>query len=208
LFIDPWLLAVDSTSGSFALLLDGDVAGGPLRSPTDLNPLGTLHTTARAFRLSLTNTGALPWVGVRLDLQRILGAPSDDIDAISFAEGSGSFGDPIGCCDLSPFFTSDRFPSVQRVPSIPNTVPVPGGELNNPLVDAITFGGGLVQPGQTVDLVFAISNGTGVGTVPDFYLVAAQEPVPEPATAALSAAGIAALLLLDRGRRRRAARWR
>src|SRR5262245_20105608 len=52
---DPWLLSMN-VGGPVTIVSEGDQAGGPLRSPTDLNALGTGHVTGRFFRVAITNT--------------------------------------------------------------------------------------------------------------------------------------------------------
>jgi hypothetical protein len=199
--LNPWFLDLGATT-DFYLSLQGTGAGGPLRGPSDLNPTGTFHQTGRFFLLELTNTGPAAWQSVRLDVELTPGIPSSDHDALTFGEGSASYGE----LDLLQFFSSNRFSDVTRIPFtfVEDAILIPGlGFINDRLTDAVVFSDGMVLPNESVSLLFGITSGVGDGTVPDFYLRVAPSAVPEPSTFGLAAVAIAALAFSARRRRTR-----
>jgi hypothetical protein len=201
--LDPWILQADTPGSPFYLSFVGAGPGGPLRSPTDLNPTGTGHATGRFFLLTLTNNSLSAWQGVRLDLELTPGTPSSTHDALTFGEGLPDLNE----LDLLQFFSSNRFSQVTRVPAtfIPDAHEVPGiGTFSDFVTDAVIFSGGTVLPNQTVNLLVGINNGVGVGVAPNFYLRvdAGQPAIPEPSTMGLAGFAIVALVILRRRQRR------
>ena len=107
------------------------------------NRIGTLHPTGFALRKIVRNETPFVWTFIDFELQQVLGVSSDYLDGLSFGQGSVS-GRP---------FTSDRFDDTF--------------EFNEPL-DAITFQGGALRPGESAVFDFVITDTTPVQM---FYLV-------------------------------------
>ena len=107
------------------------------------NRVGTLHPTGFALRKIIRNQTPFVWTFIDFELQQVLGVSSDYLDGLSFGQGSVS-GRP---------FTSDRFSDT--------------AELDEPL-DAITFQGGELRPGESAVFDFVITDTTPVQM---FYLV-------------------------------------
>ena len=192
-------------SAPLMLQFQGNVPGGPLRSLTDFNSIGTNHTTGRYLLLTMMNTGSQPWGAMVLGLTS---PPLDlDIDGASFGDShANSPGPPCApagtpaCLDVTPNFSSNRFSKVSV-------------DRAN---DILTFSGGQVNPGQSVNMLFAVTiQQYGPGSVTtNFYagpylpLLMSVTPtaIPEPGTWALvltGALGWGVLRLRGRNRSRR-----
>jgi len=131
----------------------------------------------------VTNATGSNWTFFDLELQETLGVASSDGDGLSFAQGDAS---------VRPF-TSDVFASVFEESTIR---------------DQVNFFDGVVLPGETVAMTFAVSDGSPISP---FYLrqrpnfVDPEQPrtdIPVPAALPLLATGAAALFGLARRRRR------
>ena len=110
------------------------------------NKIGTLHPVGFALRKIVRNQTPYIWNFMEFELQQVLGLSSDYLDGLSFGQGSVS-GRP---------FTSSRFNESED-----RTEPI----------DAITFSGGAIRPGQTAVFDVVITDTT---PIPVFYLV--QQP--------------------------------
>jgi hypothetical protein len=167
----PWTLSFGMADEQVGLLFSGEPDIGPLVSPVDTNPTGSAHAFGRFFSLTLTNTGALPWEAVLLDLSAE-GFPRE-LDAVSFADAEPPF------IDLLPDFSSTVFPFFFRVIE----------------TDQLVYFGGLVRPGKPVTMLFAITQSEAF--TPEFQLsiLPLTAAVPEPSTSLLIGCGAAAVLL-------------
>ena len=107
------------------------------------NRAGTVHPTGFALRKVVINRTPLIWTFVDFELQQRLGVSSDYHDGLSFGQGAMT-GRP---------FRSDHF----DLTSV----------LDEPL-DFVTFGDGVVRPGESATFNVVITDTT---PVPTFYLV-------------------------------------
>lgn len=203
-FALPWLVSLSDSSTPLTLQFQGNVPGGPLRNLTNFNAIGTNHTTGRYLLLTMTNTGNQTWGAMAVGLS----APPLNLilDGASFGDSHANDGTvcaPAGtpaCLDVTPNFSSNRFSklSVDRVN------------------DVLTFSGGQVNPGQSVNMLFALTiEQYGPGSVttnfsagPYLPLLMSVTPsdVPEPGSCMLALSGVlgmAALRFRGRCRSRR-----
>ncbi|MEO0681377.1 MAG: hypothetical protein AAF192_13295 [Pseudomonadota bacterium] len=169
---DPFVLSETLSTDDGTLSIEGlDTAG--------LDPLGI----GGSFYLSktVTNASGFNWSFFDLELQSVLGEPSDEFDGLSFAQGNLS---------VRPF-TSDVFVSVFEE-SIER--------------DQVNFFDATVLPGQTVTMNFVVSDNSPASPFylrqrPNFVDPAQRGDIPLPAALPLLATGAAALFGLARRRR-------
>jgi hypothetical protein len=107
------------------------------------NRVNTVHPTGFALRKVVINRSPAIWTFVDFELQQELGIASDYLDGLSFGQGATS-GRP---------FRSDHFGFTS--------------EFSEPL-DFVTFGDGVVRPGETATFNVIITDTT---PIPMFYLV-------------------------------------
>ncbi len=112
-------------------------------SPAFGNRVGTVHPIGFALRKVVINRTPAIWTFVDFELQQELGVASDYLDGLSFGQGAMT-GRP---------FRSDHFEFTS--------------EVDEPL-DFVTFGDGIVRPGETATFNVIITDTTPVST---FYLV-------------------------------------
>jgi hypothetical protein len=111
--------------------------------PSTGNPIPTNHPAGFALRKIVTNGTHQAWTFFDVELQKILGTPSDIYDGLSFGQDAQA-GRP---------FTSNRFAQ-----SVSQDEPR----------DSITFFDGVVEPGETVSLTFIV---TATGYVPELLIL-------------------------------------
>lgn len=201
----PWLINLSSGASPLVLQFQGNVPGGPLRSLTDFNSVGTNHTTGRYFQLTLTNTGSQTWLALALGLT----APPLDlnIDGASFGDSfsnvppfSNTPCTPVGspqCLDITKNFSSNRFSQF----SVDHTN------------DILTFSGGQVNPGQSVNLLYgvtiqqygpgSVTTGFFAGPYLPLLMSVAPTATPEPGTWILALTGGLGWVVLRQRRSRR-----
>lgn len=112
-------------------------------SPLAGNAIPTAHPAGFVLRKIVINATDDTWVFYDIEMQKLLGTPSDIYDGLSFGQNSQA-GRP---------FVSDMFTESVA--------------LDEPR-DAITYYGGVVPPGGKVSMTFVI---TSTGPVPEFYLL-------------------------------------
>ena len=172
--VTPWTINETFTgvgSGMLALRDSDDDSLGPG------NPTNTLHQTGRWIQKTVMNTSGAAWTSFELELQEILGTPSDDADGLSFAQGGGLV------------FTSNVFPTVTR---------------QDITRDYLNFSGGVVPNGAVVTFLIAVTDTSPQGI---FYFNQTPNrvdvpAVPEPSTFLLLAAGLAGGYIRFRNRTR------
>jgi hypothetical protein len=111
--------------------------------PESGNPIPTAHPAGFVLRKIVINATNLSWNIYDVELQKVLGTPSDIFDGLSFGQSSQA-GRP---------FPSDRFGQ--------------SALLEEPS-DNLSFFDGLVAPGQTVTITFVV---TVTGPVPEFFIL-------------------------------------
>ena len=136
-FADPFVVVEVITGPTAAVLVVRGV------SPAFGNRVGTAHHTGFALRKVVTNHTPFLWMIVEFELQQVLGAYSDTLDGLSFAQGAIA-GRPFG---------SDRFARIS--------------EVKEPF-DMVTFQDGVLRPGETAVFNVTITDTT---PVPTFYLI-------------------------------------
>jgi len=114
--------------------------------PQSGNAIPTNHPAGFALRKIVTNATQQTWTFFDIELQKVLGTPSDIYDGLSFGQDAQA-GRP---------FTSNRFAQ-----SVSQDEPR----------DFITFFDGEVEPGETVSLNFIV---TATGPVPEVIIL--QQP--------------------------------
>ena len=107
------------------------------------NPIPTNHPAGFALRKIVTNRTHQTWTFFDVELQKVLGTPSDIYDGLSFGQDAQA-GRP---------FTSNRFNR-----SVSQDEPR----------DSLTFFDGVVEPGETVSLNFIV---TATGFVPELIIM-------------------------------------
>ena len=137
---DPITVVEEITSTTGAVLLIRGVG------PHTGNAIPTNHPAGFALRKIVTNATNQTWTFFDIELQKLLGTPSDLFDGLSFGQDAQA-GRP---------FTSNRFGQ-----SVSQDEPR----------DHVTFFDGVVAPGETVSMDFVI---TATGHVPELMLL--QKP--------------------------------
>ena len=158
----PWTINetfIGVGSGMLALRDSDDDSLGPG------NPTNTSHSTGRWIQKTVTNTSGVAWTSFELELQEILGTPSDELDGLSFAQDGGLV------------FTSNIFTILSR---------------QDITRDYLNFSGGVVPNGGVVTFLFAVTDNSPQGIIyfnetPNRVDV---PPVPEPSSLLLLAAGL------------------
>jgi hypothetical protein len=130
---------------------------------------------------TVTNNTGVAWTSFDMELQEILGTASSDGDGLSFAQEFGG---------ARPF-TSDKFSMVDEITDDR---------------DFINFSGGVVNPGETVTFMFAVTDNSPLSPIylrqrPNFR-VGVQEVVPEPLSVAVFGGLVAVGGLVARRRTR------
>jgi hypothetical protein len=124
-----------------------DTAGAVLLvrglGPHTGNPIPTNHPAGFALRKIVTNRTQQTWTFFDIELQKVMGTPSDIFDGVSFGQDTQA-GRP---------FTSNRFAQ-----SVSQDEPR----------DSISFFDGVVEPGETVSLNFIV---TATGFVPELIIL-------------------------------------
>jgi hypothetical protein len=131
----PWTINETFTgvgSGILALRDDDDNVLGPG------NPTNTNDATGRWIQKTVTNTSGVPWTSFELELQEILGDPSDELDGLSFAQNAGLI------------FTSNIFTTFTR---------------QDATRDYLNFSGGVVPNGGVVTFLFAVTDNSPQGII-------------------------------------------
>lgn len=134
---DPLTVVEEITSTDGAVLLIRGVG------PHTGNPIPTFHPAGFALRKIVTNATHQTWTFYDIEMQKVLGTPSDIYDGMSFGQDAQA-GRP---------FTSNKFAQ-----SVSQDEPR----------DFITYFNGVVEPGETVSLTFIV---TATGFVPELLLL-------------------------------------
>ncbi|MEM7121719.1 MAG: hypothetical protein AAF563_10610 [Pseudomonadota bacterium] len=137
---DPITVVEEVTSTKGAVLMIRGVG------PSIGNAIPTNHPAGFALRKIVTNATNQTWTFFDIELQKLLGTPSDIYDGLSFGQDAQA-GRP---------FTSNRFAQ-----SVSQDEPR----------DHVTFFDGVVEPGETVSMDFIV---TATGYVPELMLL--QKP--------------------------------
>lgn len=111
--------------------------------PATGNPIPSAHPAGFVLRKVVINATGQSWTFYDVELQQVLGTPSDIFDGLSFGQAS-QVGRP---------FASDRFAQ-----SVAQDEPR----------DSIVFFDGVVEPGERVSLTFVV---TATGPMPEFYIL-------------------------------------
>jgi hypothetical protein len=161
---DPWTIAETFTTGPVVLKFatPEGVSGSPLAPG---NPTGSGHTYGKWIQKTVTNNTGVAWTSLELEVQSTLGIPSTEGDGLSFAQGGGLT------------FSSDIFTEYTRI------------DIER---DYLNFHGGTVDPGETVNFWFAITDNS---TNNPIWLAetANKSEIPEPATMLLLGSGLVGL---------------
>ena len=134
---DPLTVVEEITDMSGAVLIVRGVG------PQTGNPIPTNHPAGFALRKIVTNRTQQTWTFFDIELQKVMGTPSDIYDGLSFGQDALA-GRP---------FTSNRFAR-----SVSQDEPR----------DSISFFDGVVEPGETVSLNFIV---TATGFVPELIIL-------------------------------------
>lgn len=137
---DPITVVEEITSTKGAVLMIRGVG------PNTGNAIPTNHPAGFALRKIVTNATNQTWTFFDIELQKLLGTPSDIYDGLSFGQDAQA-GRP---------FTSNRFAQ-----SVSQDEPR----------DHVTFFDGVVEPGETVSMDFIV---TATGHVTELMLL--QKP--------------------------------
>jgi hypothetical protein len=134
---DPLTVVEEIVDTSGAILLVRGVG------PQTGNAIPTNHPAGFALRKIVTNRTQQTWTFFDIELQKIVGTPSDIFDGLSFGQDAQA-GRP---------FTSNKFGQ-----SVSQDEPR----------DSISFFDGVVEPGETVSLNFIV---TATGFVPELIIL-------------------------------------
>ena len=158
---NPWIInETISGAGVAPVVLNLTNAQTDAVGPTNtLGGAATGFTFGKWISKTVTNNTTAAWTSFDLELQSVLGTPSTNGDGLSFAQGAGLA------------FTSTKFSAVHR---------------EEELRDFLNFDGGIVNIGESVTFLFAISDNVVHNTI---YLSETPNRVvatiPEPETYAL-----------------------
>jgi hypothetical protein len=161
----PWTITENYT-GPDAVALQFAVPTGASGSPIGPgNPTNSGHTNGRWISKTVTNNTTTAWTSYELELETVFGTPSGEGDGLSFAQGGGLT------------FSSDMFSTYTRI---------------DVTRDYLNFSGGTVNPGSSVNFLFAITDNLSNNP---FWLLQTpnKSDVPEPASIMLLGSGLAGL---------------